>query len=72
MNSKKLNPQKSFEPSRDELASTEIQPFSELLKPVAEEALKEAQKNKRNRKGTLFTPIDLFLINYTLYFMGLY
>jgi hypothetical protein len=45
-----------FKPSRDELASTKIEPFFKLLKPTIEEVLKEAQKDKRNRKGTLFTP----------------
>lgn len=53
-----IKPSKSqFKPSRDELASTEIEPFSEMLKPIIKEALEEAQKNGRNRKGTLFTPI---------------
>jgi len=56
MNIKK-NSASQFEPSSDEIASTEIQPFSELLKPIVEESLEEAQKNGRNRKGTLFTPI---------------
>ncbi len=51
-----LKPSKS-KPSRDELASIEFEPFSELLKAIIEESLKEAQKDGRNRKGTLFTPI---------------
>jgi len=48
-----------FGPSRDELAATEIQPFSELLKPVIEESLTETQKDKRNRKGTLLQSLPL-------------
>lgn len=43
--------------SRDELSSIELQPFSEQLKPIIEESLNELQKNDRNRKGTLFTPM---------------
>jgi len=52
-----MNLQKTFAPSRDELGSIEIEPFSNELKPFIEEAIEEAGKDKRTRKGTLFTPI---------------
>ena len=52
-----MNIQKSFEPSRDELGSIEIEPFSTQLKPVIVEVLEETKKDGRSRKGTLFTPI---------------
>lgn len=50
-------PFEPFEPSRDELSSIEIQPFSDQLKPIIEETLAETQKDSRSRKGTLFTPM---------------
>lgn len=43
--------------SREELNSIEFQPFSDQLKPIIEESLKEAEKTGRNREGTFFTPI---------------
>ena len=49
-----LNPSKF---SRDELSSIELQPFSEQLKPIIKETLIETEKTKRNRKGTIFTPM---------------
>jgi len=55
-----------FEPSRDELASTQIEPFFELLKSVIKESVLELKKDGRNRKGTLFTPIFtvFFVLSY--------
>jgi len=53
-----MNIQKPSEPSRNELALTEIEPFSEQLKPIIKEALSETSKDDgRSREGTLFTPM---------------
>ncbi len=60
-----LKPSKS-KSSRDELASIEFEPFSELLKAIIEESLKEAQKDGRNREGTLFTPIFTIFVVFAL------
>lgn len=58
MNRRKLRKLRKLSTSScDTLSSIEIQPFSNQLKFIIEEALFDTQKDSRSRRGTLFTPI---------------
>ncbi len=54
-----------FPADREEISNSfNLQPFSEKLTPIVEEALKDEGKDGKCRKGTFFTP--LFTVFVTL------